>query len=128
MADERLITVDDLIRGGICYWGVMESASKDWPAAFTVREALAEARRRGQLEQVRRALDLDGYGDGFGYNDGDGFGDGTAYGDGYGDDGDGYGGYGAGYSGSGLNGYGYDGYCNGYADGNGGFLIKETDQ
>ena len=118
--EERLITVDDLIAGGCCREGVMESADPTWPTAFSVSAALVEARKRKQVDLVRRALNLDGdgydYGDG--YSDGDGYGysdgrgDGDSDGDGYGSD-DGYGsGYGFGFgdgdgSGHGY-GYGYD--------------------
>lgn len=93
---DQIITADDLIRGGACYSGVMESANEKWPAAFTVRVALAEAKRRGQTDAVRRALNLDGYGYGDGYGDGNGNGygygngNGNGYGDGYGDGDGGY--------------------------------------
>ena len=88
---ERIITADDLIRGGCCRSGVMQSATPEWPAAFTVRAALAEAGRRKNSGTVRKALSLDGYGDGYGDSYGYGYGDG--YGDSYG-----YrGGYGWGY-------------------------------
>ena len=114
--EERLITVDDLIAGGCCREGVMESADPTWPTAFSVSAALVEARKRKQVDLVRRALNLDGYSDGRGYSDGDG--DGYGYSDGRGDgdgysDGDGYGsddGYGDGYG----SGYGF-----GFGDGDG---------
>ena len=106
--EERLITVDDLIAGGCCREGVMESADPTWPTAFSVSAALAEARKRDQVDLVRCALNLDGYGDGdgYGYGDGDGYGNGNGYGNGYG-------------SGSGSgNGYG-NGYGSGSGDGDG---------
>ena len=78
--EERLITVDDLIAGGCCREGVMESADPTWPTAFSVSAALVEARKRKQVDLVRRALNLDGYG----YSDGRGDGDGDGYGYGYG--------------------------------------------
>jgi len=92
----RIVTADDLIRGGACRTGVMESASPEWPAAFSIKDALKEARRRHQTETVRHALNLDGddSGDGYGYGDGYGSGDGYGYGYGYGygsGSGDGYG-------------------------------------
>lgn len=94
--EERLITVDDLIAGGCCREGVMESADPTWPTAFSVSAALAEARKRKQVDLVRRALNLDGYGysDGRGDGNGDGYdygysdGDGRSDGDGYGSDDD----------------------------------------
>ena len=99
--EERLITVDDLIAGGCCREGVMESADPTWPTAFSVSAALVEARKRKQVDLVRRALNLDGYsdGDGYGYDDGYGYGYGSGYGFGFGDgDGDGSGhGHGYGY-------------------------------
>ena len=97
--EERLITVDDLIAGGCCREGVMESADPTWPTAFSVSAALVEARKRKQVDLVRRALNLDGYGYSDGRGRGDGDGDGYGDGDGRGDgDGDGYGyGYGLGY-------------------------------
>ena len=100
---DRIFTADDLIRGGACFDGVMRSASEEWPAAFTVREALVEARRRGEASTVRNALALDGYG--YGSGSGYGYGYGYGYGDGYGD-GDGNGdGYGDGYGNGNGNGY-----------------------
>lgn len=65
----RIVTADDLIRGGACRSGVMASASPEWPAAFTVAVALKEARRRSETKTVLKALDLDGYGDGSGDGD-----------------------------------------------------------
>ncbi|WP_332116036.1 hypothetical protein [Azorhizobium caulinodans] len=88
---DRIITADDLIRGGACRDGVMRSASPEWPAAFPVSVAVKEASRRHETVTVLRALDLDGYGYGDGYG-GDGYGSGDDDGDGYGygdDDGDG---------------------------------------
>ena len=83
----RIITADDLIRGGACRNGVMESASPGWPAAFTVAVALKEARKRGETKIVLQALELDGSGSGSGSGDGSGYGsgDGDGYGSGYGD-------------------------------------------
>lgn len=104
--EERLITVDDLIAGGCCREGVMESADPAWPAAFSVSAALDEARKRKQVDLVRRALNLDGYG----YSDGSGDGDGDGYGsdDGYGR-GFGFGsGYGFGFGDGDGSGHGYD--------------------
>ena len=95
--EERLITADDLVRGGCCWDGVMQSASEEWPAAFPVSAAVREARRRRETQNVMRAIGGDGYGDGYGDGSGDGSGDG--YGDGSGDgygDGDGDGGGGGG--------------------------------
>ncbi|WP_421696884.1 hypothetical protein [Ancylobacter sp.] len=72
----RIITADDLIRGGACRNGVMESASPNWPAAFPVAVAMKEARKRGETKTVLQALALDGDGSGdgsgYGYGDGDG--------------------------------------------------------
>ena len=109
---ERLITADDLIRGGCCRSGVMARATTKWPSAFPVSAVVLEAGRARERGLVMRALGLDGdgygtgygygngygggygdsnsgghgdgYGDGYGYGHGDG--DGTGYGDGYGDD------------------------------------------
>ena len=110
--EERLITVDDLIAGGCCREGVMESADPTWPTAFSVSAALVEARKRKQVDLVRRALNLDG--DGYDYDYGDGYSDGRGDGDGY-SDGDGYG------DGDGSDdGYGFSyGYGFGFGDGSG---------
>ena len=95
---ERLITADDLIRGGCCRSGVMARATTKWPSAFPVSAAVLEAGRARERGLVMRALGLDGdgygtgygYGNGYGDGDGDGYGDGDGDGDGYGDgDGDG---------------------------------------
>ena len=77
---ERLITADDLIRGGCCRSGVMARATTKWPSAFPVSAAVLEAGRARERGLVMRALGLDGdgYGTGYGYGNG--------YGDGYGDE------------------------------------------
>ena len=90
---ERLITADDLIRGGCCRSGVMARATTKWPSAFPVSAAVLEAGRARERGLVMRALGLDGDGNGDGYGNGYGDGNGYGYGYGYGDgDGDGDGG------------------------------------
>lgn len=73
-AHERIVSADDLIRGGCCREGVMKSARPELPAAMPIKAVLAEAKRRKRTDEVMAALKLDGYG--YGYGDGDGDGDG----------------------------------------------------
>jgi len=108
--EDRLITRDDLIAGGLCLEGVNEVISRLWPVpeAMPLSQILPKLAEE-EVEQVNGALKINGYGDGdgngygYGYGDGNGYGYGDGYGYGYGD-GNGYGyGYGYGYG----DGYGY---------------------
>ena len=90
----EVVTVDDLIRAGACYEGVMtayDGLGTDPTAAFVSDLP--------QDEWLTKASKIDGYGNGNGDRNGDGNGYGYGYGDGdgYGDgNGNGYG-YGYGY-------------------------------
>ena len=122
MDQARLVTADDLIRGGCCRSGVRKALLREYErgrvAAAMPAHAVAALARSTERDMVKRALHIDGFGDGDGYGPGSGFGDGYGYGDGYGfGDGDGDGsGPGSGYS----DGFGYgdgSGYSDGFGDG-----------
>ena len=113
MATSKLITRDDVIRGGLCADGVYKQTET---LLVTAIDALTVARMFPEhSKDILYAACLDGDGDrgygggGYGGGDGDG-GYGGGDGDGYGcfdGDGDGYGGYGC------FDGGGYDGYGDG---------------
>ena len=123
MDQYRLVTADDLIRGGCCRSGVHKALLREYEkgrvAAAMPAHAVAALASSTERDAVKQALHIDGFGYGFGdgdfFGDGDGFGYGEGYGYGYGyGDGDGDGdGYGYG------NGYGY-GDGNGAGNGDGG--------
>ena len=113
MDQDRLVTADDLIRGGCCRSGVRKALLREYErgraaAAAMPAHAVAALTSSTERDMVKQALHIDGFGDGVG----DGDGSGSGYSDGYG-----YG-YSYGYGDGDGHGHGYCyGYC--YADGDG---------
>ena len=98
MEQDRLVTADDLIRGGCCRNGVSKALLREYErgrvAAAMPAYAVAALARSTERDMVKQALHIDGfgdsYGDGYGDGSGSGYGDGSGSGSGY-SDGDGYG-------------------------------------
>jgi len=116
MEQDRLVTADDLIRGGCCRSGVSKALLREYErgrvAAAMPAYAVAALARSTERDMVKQALHIDGFGDGYGDSYGDGYGYGEGVGYGYGE------GVGYGYSDSYGDGYG-DGSGSGYGDGSG---------
>ena len=107
MVNDPIITVDDVIRAGACFDGVMKVVSRS-PAKVAAAmpvSAVLKLISSNDEDYVLKAASLNGFGFGYGYGSGYGYGDGYGSGSGSGS-GDGYGyGYGSG-DGDGS-GYGY---------------------
>jgi hypothetical protein len=116
----KMLTRDDIIRGGACISGVDEWLRANAPlaTALSLDDALALCSDDDSKSHVLRGANASGYVAGNGYGNGDSYGNGDGYGYGYGyGDGGGYGygdGGGDGYGNG--NGYGY-GDGGGYGDG-----------
>ena len=82
----RLITRDDVIRGGLCADGVYAWAEKHAPLKTALPISLVlRVSTAGEKASILRAIALDGDGSGYGFGDGYEYGDGG--GDGFGDGG-----------------------------------------
>ena len=88
MDRDRLVTADDLIRGGCCSSGVSKALLREYErgrvAAAMPAHAVAALARSTERDMVKQALHIDGYsdsyGDGYGDGSGSGYGDGLGYG------------------------------------------------
>ena len=78
MEQDRLVTADDLIRGGCCRNGVSKALLREYErgrvAAAMPAYAVAALARSTERDMVKQALHIDGSGPGSGYSDGDGYG------------------------------------------------------
>ena len=88
MDQARLVTADDLIRGGCCRSGVRKALLIEYErgrvAAAMPAHAVAALASSTERDTVKQALHIDGFGDGSGYGYGYGYGDGCSDGSGYG--------------------------------------------
>ena len=92
MDSDPIITVDDVIRAGACYDGVMRIVAKA-PSRFAAAMPVSAVLKLVPEEDAHYVLSagaLNGYGYGNGDGYGNGYGDGNGYGYGNGD-GNGYG-------------------------------------
>ena len=72
----RMVSINDMLRGGACFDGVMEFVSQNgYPIAMYVDEV----EELCSWYDIRTRVGLDGYGDGDGYGAGDGDGYGCGY-------------------------------------------------